>query len=377
MTKLLLLLSTTLAPLQGTPLLIDIIQTQKNDLNWEAMENGNVGLVKQDLPYYHLPATVKSILTAFDVNLTQNEIYKSLRQITGTPDDIEGVIIKDQEISTYINEFVSKDFGTFNLGEGFGIMRDEIIAFNKSIEESITKGYPLILTNQSHSFVISGIAINEKNPWLTIVTGMNPEKGKMVDVTCQRLTWFNRENTYLIGEQEAIKNNVSVKSSEVVLEPKVVEMNNLEDGLNVKAFEIEINLTEITSLQNISKIKQGLSAFELPNFHTQIAKIDGNYEEKTGLVLNTAELPDIDVQHWQGEVKSILEFEDKTAKEKIKTWAKSRMIIDQDFLGDLNLTIQIFAGADAGKNNEMNTGSQRLTGKVNFNSGEIFKLNRY
>ncbi|ATZ16154.1 hypothetical protein JN01_0446 [Entomoplasma freundtii] len=344
-------------------------------LGSEPREVGKVGLVKQELSYYHLPAAMKSLLAAHGLDYSQNDLYKELRKITGTPGNTEGIIIKDQEVSDYINKLTSADFGTFNLGQGFGIMKDETVAFNKSIQDSLKKNHPLILTNQTNSFVISEIEINEKNPWLSTITGMNPEKGKMVEVTCQRLTWFNRENTYLIGEKSAIENNVSVKSSEVAIDQKIVEMNNLEDGLDVKAFEIEINLTELTSVQNISRIKQNLVSFELPEFSTQIFKIDGNLETKTGLVLSTNELPDSDVQHWKGEIKSVLEFEDETTNEKIKTWVKSRIIIDQDFLGDLNLTIQILVGAES-KQNKTQEDSQRLTGKVNLNSGKIFKVNR-
>ncbi|ATZ16156.1 hypothetical protein JN01_0444 [Entomoplasma freundtii] len=335
-----------------------------------------IALIKQETSYYHFTAALLSLLKGYHKTGNQTEVYKWLRQITNTPDDVEGIVIRDQEISDIINSQTSANFGTFNLGEGFGIMRDEIVAFNKSIEESLNKGNPLILTNQAHSFVISEITINQEDPWKTMITGMNPEKGEMVTVSCQRLTWFNRENSYLIGEKEAISQNINIKNTEVAIEQKVVEMSNLEGGLDTIAFESQINLTTLTSIPDVPKIKQKIVSFELPDFSAQIFKINGSTEEKRGLTIETTNFPDADVEHWKSETKQVFDFEDRTSKEKIRTWVKYRVIINQDWLGDLTLTIQVLVGAEVTINGVHHDNEQRLLGKVTLDSGKIVKLNR-
>ncbi|ATZ16149.1 papain like cysteine protease AvrRpt2 [Entomoplasma freundtii] len=381
----LLLNNSVFASVVSSPInqpIISTLETQEESLFLDVPSITQIG------SDYCAPASLVSIFSywGWEKDKTQSQIYQEVRAATESPVEIPGVPFNNL-LAIYMNDFIQKTTGKetryyYNAVDAtFGISLEDIAIFSTYVWSSLSLNVPLLMgihpiQELGHAVVLCGYEENLDNHWYDQYTFMDPFDGKFFDIIARDI---HRDFKYGMGilgygDMLTISDQVEINIDSFTKEIRDIPGNNQP----VFVAKIGINLTKYTGISDFSYFYTAFSIFGLPNFKSEIKKVNDDPDIKEGLALSSNVLPKKNVDEWIGKNTVIHSFSEVIGCETIKTWLRLKIALQREQNNDLVIWLVFYGGAKVTKDKNFKDSDlpYELTGRIKINSSSTFVLKR-
>ncbi|ATZ16151.1 papain like cysteine protease AvrRpt2 [Entomoplasma freundtii] len=319
-------------------------------------------------------------------NKSQEEIFHEARLVSQTPASESGIRVNNNT-AIYMNDFIHQTtnqeatYGFSGIDITFGISLDDIEIFSTYVWNSLSINIPLIVgmfpsPGLGHALVLCGYEESLDNHWYDEYGMMDPADGQIYWIMAQDLHQSFKHGFTLIGHDKM----PSIKDAlQIEITPFDKELRDLP-GNNIPAFagEVQLNITKHTGISNFSYFNVAFDILSLPDFKSEIKKVNDDPDLMSSFGLNTAIFPNTDIDQWGSQNTIFHSFGETIGCETIKTWTSIQLLISRIQNNELMLYLRFYGGWQVTRDSNFTPTAvnYELTGRQKISSGPTIILRR-